>query len=281
MSYSLDKLIEEEGRLFSLPQLASKINSIVNDPEATFEELGEVISQDVGLSTQLLKIVNSGLYNFQEPVETITHAISVVGMVQLRDLAMGTIIIDAFKGIPSDVISMRSFWEHSIATGIAAQILVIYKKEINPERFYLAGLLHEIGRLVLFSKFQKESGKIVELSRENKTSMYIVENEFFELDHCIVGGALLASWNLPEYQQEAAKFHHRPQESEKYGLETSIVHVGDVIAHILGLGNSGEHFVPHIEVKAWDKIGLPVDILPNVFKMVEERYYEVISTYMG
>ncbi len=281
MSLDLKKLIEEEGLLFTLPELAMKINSIVNDPEGTFEDLAEVISRDVGLSIQLLKIVNSGLYNFQEPVGTISHAISIVGMVQLRDLAVGSIIINTFKELPSQTISMKSFWEHSIATGIAAQTLAIYKKELNPERFYMAGLLHEIGRLVLLVKFQADIDKVIQQNYNDATPAHIIENNLLEVDHCLIGEALLESWNLPKYQQEVVRYHHNPMESEKFSVEASIVHFGDIIAHLLNHSKSGEHYIPQIAVDAWGNIGIPVEMLPTILRVVAERYEEVIASYFA
>ncbi|PIR00943.1 MAG: hypothetical protein COV66_03715 [Nitrospinae bacterium CG11_big_fil_rev_8_21_14_0_20_45_15] len=279
MSFDLKELINDESRFFTLPELAMKINAIVNDPEGTFEDLAEVISSDVGLSVHLLKIVNSGLYNFHEPIETITHAISIVGMSQLRDLALGSIIINKFKGLPEESISMKSFWEHSIATGIASQTLAIYKQEINPERFYMAGLLHEIGRIVLCFKFHTEIEKIIQRCASETKSTHNIEREILGFDHCLVGEALLESWKLPKSQQEVVLYHHAPLESKEYRVEASIVHFGDIFAHILCLGNSGEHYTPPISIHAWNKLGIPIAMIPTILGRVEERYNDLISNY--
>jgi HD-like signal output (HDOD) protein len=281
MSFDIETIISDSTKLFSLPTIFHKINQVVNDPETTFQDVAEVISQDVSLTARLLKIANSSFFGFSEKVDTITHAVSVIGSDQLRDLALGTYVIDAFKGMNQSSISMESFWKHSIAAGIACRIIAVYKRMENPERLYIAGMLHEVGRLIIFANFEKEVEKILEAYNEEKELLCDIEKKQFGWDHAYLGAEFLKAWNLSESQIEAVKFHLNPLEAKAFPDEAAILHLGSVIAKILGLGNSGEKFIPKIDSKSWDLLGLPMDLLPNIFQQVNSQFSETVDIFMG
>jgi HD-like signal output (HDOD) protein len=281
MSFDIETIVNDSTKLFSLPTIIHKINQVVNDPETTFQDVAEVISQDVSLTARLLKIANSSFFGFSERVDTITHAVSVIGSDQLRDLALGTYVIDAFKGMNHSSISMESFWKHSIAAGIASRIIAVYKRTENPERLYIAGMLHEVGRLIIFANFEKEVEKILEVYGENEELLCDIEKKQFGWNHAYLGAEFLKSWNLSESQIEAVKFHLNPLEGQSYQNETAIIHFGGIIAKILRLGNCGENFIPKIETKAWDILGLPMDILPSIFQQVDSQFAETVDVFMG
>jgi len=160
-SPSIDDLIDGSAQLGSLPTIFYQINEAVENPESSFAEIAGIISKDSALTARLLKIVNSSYFGFSSKVETITHAITIVGMVQLRDLALATAIINNFKGIPKDAVDMRSFWQHSIAVGLAGRVIGVYLKEANPERFYVLGLLHDLGRLLTYLTLPEEMSRVL------------------------------------------------------------------------------------------------------------------------
>ena len=281
MSFDLNTVVNDSTKLFSLPTIFHKINQVVNDPETTFQDVAEVISQDVSLTARLLKIANSSFFGFTEKIDTITHAVAVIGSDQLKDLALGTYVIDAFKGMNQSSISMESFWKHSIATGIACRIIAVYKRMENPERLYIAGMLHEVGRLIIFANFENEVEKILEVYGMQERLLCNIEKEQFGWSHAYLGAEFLKAWNLSESQIEAVKFHLTPLEAKIYLNETAIIHIGSIIAKTLGLGNSGENFIPKIEPKAWDTLGLPMDILPNIFQQVNSQFAETVDVFMG
>jgi HD-like signal output (HDOD) protein len=126
----------------------TRIDEAVNNPRSSLADIGRIISEDSSLTARLLKIVNSAFYSFPSKIETISRAVTVVGTQQLRDLALATSVMKLFQGIPPDLISMEAFWKHSIACGVAARVRGS-KREANIERFFVAGILHDIGRLIL------------------------------------------------------------------------------------------------------------------------------------
>jgi len=281
MSFDIKTIVSDSTKLFSLPTIFHKINEVVNDPETTFQDVAEIISQDVSLTARLLKIANSSFFSFSEKIDTITHAVSVIGSDQLRDLALGTYVIDAFKGMNQNSISMESFWKHSIAAGIASRVIAVYKRFENPERLYIAGMLHEVGRLIIFANFEKEVEKILEVYGEGEGLLSDIEEKQFGWNHAFLGAEFLKSWNLSEQQIEAVKYHLNPLEAETYRKEAAVIHFGGIIAKILKLGKGGENFIPKIETDAWDILGLPIDILPSIFQQVDSQFSETVDVFMG
>ena len=127
------KLVEQSPQISSLPTIFYQINEAVEGPECSFVEIGEIISGDPSLSARLLRIVNSSFFGFPSKIETITHAVTIVGTAQLHDLALATTVVNQFKGVPKDLINMEKFWLHSVATGLAARIIAVYRREPNAD----------------------------------------------------------------------------------------------------------------------------------------------------
>lgn len=275
----LRKLVEQSPQISSLPTVFYRINQAVEDPECSFLEIGEIISGDPSLSARLLRIVNSSFFGFPSKIETITHAVTIVGMAQLHDLALATTVVNQFKGIPKDLINMEKFWLHSVATGLAARIIAIYRREPNADRFYLMGMLHDLGRLVLFLNLPDQMQKVMSVYNENGL-LHEIENEVLEVDHAGVGGMLLEIWKLPEMLQETVTYHHSPNQSPRYPVAASIVHVADIISHGMELGTCGERYVPPLNAKAWEVIDLPINLIPTIVEQVDRQAKEAVEMFL-
>jgi HD-like signal output (HDOD) protein len=270
-------LIEDVTDVPSLPEIFIRVNEAVNNPRSSLEDVGKVISEDTGLTARLLKIVNSAFYGFPSQIDTISRAVTIVGTQQLRDLALATSVIRLFRGIPHDLIDVESFWRHSVACGITARILATYRREANVERFFVAGILHDIGRLIICLKRGDLMREILPRVRDGSNTLRQLEMEVLGYDHASVGGALIQAWKLPASLEEVILCHHSPLESSRYPVEAAVIHVADIITHALQLGNSGESFVPLLEVKAWDRLALPVSILPPTIDQVDRQYQDAVQ----
>lgn len=275
----LDDLIEGSCQLGALPTIYNKINEAVENPESSFSEIGHIIGQDTALSAHLLKIVNSSYFGFSSKVETISHAITVVGMVQLRDLTLATAIINNFKGIPRDAVNMHSFWKHSIAAGLAGRVIGVYLKEPNPERFYVLGLLHDLGRLLLYLKIPEDMSRVL-IKYSHGGLLHEAENDVLGWDHAEVGGRLLRKWNLSERLVEGVLFHHNPSCAPHFPLEAAVTHVADIIAQTLEFGTSGERYVPDLDNEAWKILGLSPSSLSSVLTQVDRQANEALKVFL-
>jgi HD-like signal output (HDOD) protein len=262
----------------SLPFVFTRINEAVNNPRMSIADIGKIISEDAGLSARLLKIANSALYGFPSKIDTISRAVTIIGTQQLRDLALATVVLKLFKGIPKELIQMESFWRHSIACGITARILATYRREPNVERYFVGGMLHDVGRLILCMKMPEEMRQVLEQCKHNAEPLPAIELRVLGVDHAMVGGMLMHLWNLPPTLEEIVMFHHQPLEAERHPIETSVIHLADVIAHAMQLGNSGEVLVPVFETLSWEKVGLQLSVLSPLMNQVDRQFNDALLT---
>lgn len=261
----------------SLPGVYLRLSSVVADPRSSSADVGRVIAEDPGLTARLLKLVNSAMYGFPSRIETVSHAISIVGTTQLQDLALATSVIRLFASMPQELVTMESFWRHSVACGVAARALASRRREVNVERFFVAGLLHDIGRPIMYMQVPDVARAAMTRSRETGEPLYVVEHALLGFDHSHVGHALLDQWKLPPSLREAVAQHHFPERASRFPVETAVVHVADLIVNALRFGSSGEPGIPPLHQKSWDAIGVPATVLDDVIGEVEEHYEAAVQ----
>jgi HD-like signal output (HDOD) protein len=280
MSMNLHRLIAEAACVYSPPLAYVKIRDAVNDSRSSLADIADAIGADSSLAARLLRLANGAFYNFPSPVETITHGVTVIGTRQIVDLVLATCIIEQFKNVPPDLMSMSLFWRHGIACGIAARTIAVYRHEMNVERFYVMGLLHDIGRLVIFEKMTDPVRQALALQAEKREFLYKIERDLLGFDHADVGGALMETWKLPLSVEEAVRFHHDPARAAHYPVEAAAVHLADVLATAMQLGTSREHYVPPLDMKAWGVIGLSPGLLPAIWDQVLEKFSETARIFL-
>ncbi len=269
------ELIRNDIKLPSLPNIYAQINEAITKPSSTAYDIGNVISKDIGLSARLLKLVNSTFYGFPSKIDTLSRAVTIIGNRQLSTLALGVNIINAFKDIPPHLIDMKSFWEHSIACGLIARILASYKNIQNTERLFVAGLLHDIGHLILYSHIPIQARNALLIAKDTGSLLHKTEHELMDFDHAKIGGLLLKKWRLPISLENTVKYHHSPQKS-KDPLEPPIVHLADIMTNALGIGSSGEQYVPPLDPNAWQCIDMSTNALALTVIQMDRQIEEIV-----
>lgn len=267
-----ESVLDLSGRITSLPSLFKRINEAVEDPESSLMDIAKLIRGDSVLSARLLQLANSSFFGFPSQIETITHAVTVIGMAQIRDLVLAAMVTSRFKQMPLKLIDMKAFWLHSVACGLTARVIATYRHESNVERFYMMGMFHDLGRLLFYLNFADPVQDIALRVKEEKASFHQLEREVIGCDHAELGGALLKRWNLPESLSEPVTFQHDPAKAIHYPVEAAILHVADIIANALMLGDSGDPFVPLLDSKAWENIDLPVSLLSAIVNQVDQQF---------
>ncbi len=280
MIHELDDLLKGYVEVSSLPMIYYKINDAINHPRTSMADIAKIISDDPGLTVRLLRLVNSAFYGFPSRIETITQALVIIGTNQLRDLALATSITSLFEGIPEDLISMDSFWRHSIACGVGAKTLATYRNETNVERFLIAGMLHDIGRLILYKREGELARELLLQSRSKKDLLFRIEYERLGFDHAVLGRRLLQLWNLPGSLVEAVAFHHNPQKAIQYPVEATLVHLADILVNALKWGSSGESYVPPLDERAWEGTGLSISILSSLIDSMDQQMDEIVHSLL-
>jgi HD-like signal output (HDOD) protein len=271
-------LIRNEIELPSLPVVFSQINEAIADPRSSALHVANIISKDSSLSARLFKIANSALYSFPSKIDTISRAVAIIGTKQLSTLALGTCALNVFKDIPRDLIDMRSFWEHSIACGIIARIISSYKENTVTERFFLAGLLHDIGRLTIFKYLPVQAKEALLRAKQTNSLLYETEHEVMGFNHTLIGSILLKKWKLPMTLEHSVRYHHETPDGQT-PLEPSIVHLSDIVTNALAIGSSGEQLVPPLDTKAWDEIGLSTGVLSATAQQADRHVMETVRIF--
>lgn len=273
-------LVGKVTSIVTLPSIFTRIDNLINNPESNLVEIADTIAEDPGLAVRLLKIANSAMYSFPAEIDSITRAITVIGTRQLRDLVLATKVTQVFKNIDESVVDMPEFWKHSIATGMLARILASYRREPNVEYFYLMGLLHEVGRLIMYMEIPELAVQTVEHSKESNILLHQAEIAVLGYDHASVGAELIASWNLPASMYDVLRYHHRPSLSLNYSVDTTIVHVADLVVNALRFGNCGEDAVPQLDEQAWEILELSPNILPDAVTLLEQQFGDAVNLFL-
>jgi len=275
---ALADMLRDDTRLGSLPPVFHRLVDVVNDPRSSATDMAEVIANDTDLSARLLRLVNSTFYGLRAKVDTITRAVTIIGSNQLVSLAMGAVMTTFFKGLPNSIVDMRSFWEHSVACGVAARLLASLHRMPNTERFFVAGLLHDIGRLAVYRLLPEHSLYMLTESRRRGISMRAMEREVLGFSHDRLGGRLLKEWRCPVSLERNVALHHTPG-SGHGGLESAIINVADILAHTLEFGTSGEVLVPRLEQAVWDALALPAGTLEQAAAQMDYQVHEIIRFF--
>ena len=270
MAVSPRELVTGSVDIASLPDIFFKVNEMVDDPYCSASDIGEVIKLDAPFTARLLRLVNSPFFGFPSRIDTVSRAITVIGTRELRDLVLATSVIRNFAGIPEDLITMDHFWRHSIYAGLVARILATHCREVNLERYFVAGLLHDIGSLLIYRKLPELARETLNRSNYNGQVLHEAEREVLGFDHADVGGELLGSWKLPESLVEAIAFHHAPERAANHPREAAITHLANIVVTAIELGHRGP--VPPLAVEAWEMTGLSIDILEPTIAEADAKF---------
>lgn len=271
------ELLRREISLPTLPNVFEEMNRALADDKASAKDIADIISRDASLSGQLLRLVNSAFYSFPSQIDTITRAVAIVGRKQLGALALGASVMTLFPDVSADYLDMASFWRHSVAAGVLARGLAERIGYEEPERIFVAGLLHDVGGLALVSSMPEKSAAAVKTAREQGLLLYEGERAVFGFDHARLGGIMLRKWNLP-YALVNAVLHHHDPERAKSILEPALTHTADVLACSVLHCPYGEPMVPPLNAAAWDSLGLTAD---DMFRAVKKHLPKIEESWQA
>jgi len=262
----LKKLTKENISLPEIPSIVFELNEVIANPLSSAEDIAQVMHRSPSLTALLLKIVNSPFYGFPSKIDKISLAVTLIGTREISGLALGISILSQFNNIPKEILSMYSFLRHSLACGIISRVLAAHKSLPQTEQLFVSGLLHDLGRLILYSYFPEESRSILSQARSANSLLYRQENDQLGCNHTHVAKHLLQQWKLPIVLENNVFFHHSPGEAPQ-PVPATLVHVADIITNALGIGTSGERFVPPLDYAAWENLGLS----PTCFDVVSKQ----------
>jgi len=277
----LDVLITEVDKLVSLPDIYYRLETALEDPTSTIDDFSRLLSVDPSLCARLLRMANSAFYSFPAKIETIERAVGTIGLRQIRELVLVTSVIEMFNGVPIEHVNMRSFWEHSVAVGVLARAVAQYAGMPQSERFYIPGLLHDIGRLVLYLKFPGMMAEILDQAAVQAQMLYTFEDQQLGYTHADIGGRLLEFWKVPQSIHEPVRYHHKPAEGPDYNQMACAVHIADAWVNRQQLGSSGEHTEPPINAEALRLMSIQEYELEEIWALAKDEVADVINQFLS
>lgn len=265
---NLKNHIMDTKTLPTLPNVIQKLNTLSDNDKSSVQEMARIVSSDQVLSARILRLANSPSYGFYR-VSTISNAMILLGVNVVKSLALSSSI---FAIMEKERIGL---WEHSLGVGVAANLIARKLKLPECEEIATAGLLHDIGKVIIGLKCQEAERDILELVRERNIYAMDAELEILNTDHAEIGAWLSRSWFLPDKLSEPIAFHHDVAKSKHHRIKTSVVHIADVLIKASGFGNSGDSFVPPIQEVAWDTLKLNEQLVTELVDEVEDKLVEV------
>jgi len=234
-----------------------RVIALTKNPATTVKDLETVIGQDPALTAGILRQANSAYYGYARRISSLQEAIVMLGFQVIQGLSMSAAVAPLLKTqLVGYGIEQEGLWQHSLLTAMAAKRLCQLRKLPYGDVAFTAGLLHDIGKLIISVYVQEVGDYLLKKIEDAQLSYVELEEKIIGYSHATVGGFLAKTWNLPEDLVEAISYHHTPFSAQKYVELTSVVHVANGLASLLGIGGGVDSFLNPIQQKALDLLTL-------------------------
>jgi len=263
-TYDIDTLLDEVVTLPSLPGTVAHIMRLVNDPQCALSAVAQAISSDPPLAMKTLRLVNAAYYGLRQQVGTIEHAVVLLGIKVIKNLAFTATVFDIMKG------SVEGFFIHSAFSGAAMRVLV-ESGHPNPqvqsgEEAFVCGLLHDIGKVILDEFLPEECVKVARLCQKEHMPAHVAEKEIIGVDHAEVGARLAQKWKLPDGISDGIACHHdlRRSNVRMYQQVGAMIGIADYLCITAGLAVD-ENAVAVVDDEVWQLTNITSHEIPGLF----------------
>lgn len=268
---AIDAIIEKIDKLKPIPQVAHKVMSIVEDPESSLSELTEVILYDQALTANLLKMCNSAYFGLTEKVDSVNHAIILLGMDQIVDLFL---LANAADGLRTEHkgydLHEGELWRYSVSSALLARKLAERTTGKNNHVIFTAALLKDVGKVVLNQYVADSFEKINGLVSQHGYSFKEAEKEVIGIDHAELGAIVTENWNFSAKMVKIIRNHHLSVEESDYDFETSIVYLADTLCMMMGIGVGSDGLAYRFHRQVADRLNFS-----------ERDFQEIIAEFGG
>jgi putative nucleotidyltransferase with HDIG domain len=269
---TLVKLLEKIKEMPPLPQSVTQILEISKSTKSSAQDLAKVFEHDPALAANILKIANSSSYGFTRKISSITHAIVCLGLDTVKSIALTSSTQEMLNNeIPAYDLEKGMLLQHSITCATCARIIAQRIGYKDCEEAYTAGLLLDIGKVILSRFAEDQFNQIIEKTKDNKIPFNIAEQEVLGFDHPRIGGRIIKKWNLPPILIEAVQYHHQPEKAETNKTLTYIVHFADAISDMLGIGLGSDGLMYVFEENTLDVLGLSKEDMESIMSELVDK----------
>ena len=267
--FTLEQVLARADALPALPQIVARILKMLGDEDTNVEMLSTYIVSDAAVVARLLAAANAGALGAIGRVDSVRQAIMLLGISRVRDITVATAIIDRFTAAPP--FDARRLWLHSVGVAICAREVAL-SAGLNAEVAQTAGLLHDIGQLLLFAVDPAAYADVLIKKAERDIDIVDAEREYLGVDHAHVGGELARLWKLPEAVADAIAAHHALDDIQPENEMADAVHVAEVLSHALNLGGAEGARVPNLSDLSSARMGIDWRQFAANFPLIEARF---------
>ncbi len=256
--------IENVTALPTIPKVLNRLLAVIENPKVSLNEISNFIAGDPALTTKVLRMVNSPVYGFPGRISSVNQAVILLGLTVVKGLLLGVSVFDLMQK------TMIGLWEHSIGCAIFSRIIAVKKGHKEPDELSVDGLLHDIGKVFLVLQFPDEYQKALAESKRDNLTIYVSEKNHFNTTHSSVGSWMARKWRFPPSLIDVIEYHHKPRLTKNTPLESSIVHLADIMVRARGYGFPGDNSLVPVEEAAFDLLSLGETDLAEIFQEAEE-----------
>ncbi len=229
----LSGIIDRVSNLPTPPLVYQQINKVINDPRTSAFDIAAIITEDAAMSAKVLKLSNSAYYGLPKQVTSIKKAVIVLGVEAVRSLVLYTGVFKFFGDEKLDPMFHQEYWRHSLLTAVGSKLFACKGAgmcNVETEQAFSAGLLHDIGRLLMHIYIPEDFAAVTKLSEEKQIDPFEVENQLLDYNHCDLGSLFAQRWKLPDVIGHAIQYHHTPAEAGEEWNNVSLISLADKIA---------------------------------------------------
>lgn len=262
------------------PMVFTQVNKAINNPDTSAYQLGAIISEDPALTAKILKLTNSAFYGIPRSITSVKQAIIILGLDVVRSLVLSASVFETFSKLyKMDKEYLDAFWRHSLSVGFMSRIISRTKNFpsfLEAEESFSAGLLHDIGKLVIFTHMPSEFQVAKQIIKENpEKPICEIEDDIYGFNHTLVGSYLVQKWNLPNELATSIMYHHDPEDDKSDNITTWIIHISDYLSKISERNDS--NFLPDSRYtfcnpKTWEVLGLKQDYEEQLIQLLQTEY---------
>ncbi len=275
----LNRLIREIEQLPTLPIVSQRIMQVIDDENVTFKEIVDIVEKDQALALKLLKIANSSFYGSLSKVSSLEHAMIKLGTREVKSIVLGFSVQSFFPDTKNGAFDRKRFWEHAVVVSQVAKLLGTHFRVGNDDSLFLAGLVHDMGKVVLDQYFHEEFLRIIDHVSKNGSTFSQAEKDVLGTTHYQIAAKILKQWHFPKNVTFQVLYHHAPWHDHPFQANSIIIYLANILSKLAGYSCHPdekkidiEQFVQSSEMEFLVKNGFELDegILRNLITKIQE-----------
>lgn len=276
----VSQLLQAVEEFPTLPTIYLKLVNTFDNPDISASDVANAISMDPAASAKLLKVANSSLYSFRGKVSSITQAIFNIGFVGVKNVILSMGIMQIFTSMNfNNRFSAVELWKHSLAVGVLSSKIASSIPDLKNDDYFVAGLLHDIGKLFLLNTYKHEYIEAVDFAYKKKIAILEAEQLKFGINHSEAGAILAEKWALPVGLRRAIRNHHSGVLKSEEDILPAIINVADCVAMLYEMGDNGYNTVERIPKEIWNNLNLPNNFFTKNMQDIIKEYEETLSIF--